>query len=100
MSRKATYLTAVGATLVLLLAVVGTAPAYMTSDGALWIGALVGVVAFGLVGDTIVGIAILGVAAVGDAVAFVVRRLVARDRRAAAESPKAPRIERAKLLQR
>ena len=51
----------VGATSFFFSAVVGTAPAYVTSDGALWIGALVGVVAFGLVGDTVVGIAILGV---------------------------------------
>jgi hypothetical protein len=69
-------------------------------DGAVWLGALVGVVAFGLWGDAVVGIAILGVAAIGDAMAFLVRRVAARRRPQVVDSLDTRRIERAKLQHR
>jgi hypothetical protein len=133
MERKVTHLRRAGATFVLLLALVGAAPAYAGSaggavrsdragsstsvqstvirdhaivpgwgwsDGALWIGALLGVVALGLWGDIVIGAAILGIAAVGDAVALVLRRLVARRGPQAAHSRDAPQVEPAQPLQR
>ena len=66
----------------------GSADGSGWQDGALWVGVLIGILAFGLWGDTVVGITILCVAALADAAAFVGRRLAHRgvERRDAAGS--------------